>query len=108
MNILKVNNIVKKILIENPECRDDDQLLILKVWGEQEPHLRDSRYSFIMFAQNFINRKFYSTESICRVRRKLQEEFGYLRGKKHKNRHNHQKEIKKQLKSLELLSGGTP
>jgi hypothetical protein len=108
MNIIKVSSVVKKILIEFPEARDSDELLILKVWGEQEPYLRNIRYTFVKFAQEFKKGSFHSTESICRARRKIQEEFPQYRGESYKAKQNHQEDVKDQLKQPEMLAGGTP
>ncbi len=108
MNIIKVSDTVKKILKENPKARDNDNLLILKVWAEQEPSLRRTSFSFVNFSYYFINGIFHSTESICRARRKIQEEFPEYRGKSYKAKQNHQEDVKEQLRSPELLAGGTP
>ena len=108
MNIITVSSVVKEILTNHPEARDNDNLFILKVWAEQDPHLRSTSALFRNFAVEFKSGNLHSTESICRARRKLQEEFPYLRGLSHKARHNHQEDVKEQLKQPELLAGGTP
>ena len=108
MNIIKVSAVVKQLLTDQPKTRDSDNLLILKVWAEQEPNLRRTDFSFTNFAYYFSNGVFHSTESICRARRKMQEEFPNLRGASYKARQNHQEDVKDQLRSPELLAGGTP
>ena len=108
MNIPKVSSVVKKILLEHPLTRDSDELLILNVWATQEPKLRDNSYRFIDFAKDFMNCQYYSTESIGRARRKIQEEFPQYRGDNYKTRQRHQQDVKDQLKQPEMLSGGTP
>lgn len=108
MNIIKVSSVVKTILINHPETRDNDNLLILKVWAEQEPMLRNTTFPFVKFAKEFKEGNFHSTESICRARRKLQEEFPQLRGENYKAKQNHQEDVKEQLKQPEILAGGTP
>ena len=108
MNIIKVSAVVKQLLTDQPKTRDSDNLLILKVWAEQEPSLRRTSFSFVNFSYYFINGIFHSTESICRARRKIQEEFPSLRGASYKARQNHQEDVKEQLRSPELLAGATP
>lgn len=108
MNIIKISHIVKKLLATNADCRDSDELLILKVWAEQNNKLRNKDYPFRNFAIDFKHKNYASTESIRRSRQKLQEEFPNLRGKSYKARQNEQSSVKKQLQAPELLGGGTP
>ena len=109
MQILTTSTIVKKVLINVPDCRDDDNLLILKVWAIQDPKLRDDKeLTFIDFSKKFLKGKFANVESIRRSRQKLQQEFKGLRGKNYKERHDHQEDVKEQLNDLSLLAGGTP
>lgn len=98
MNIVKIRDAVEQILINNPECRDDDNLLILKVWAEQNPMLRDHSTSFVQFSHQFLAGKYASTESIGRCRRKLQEENEALRGRSWRERHDEQENVKQQIK----------
>lgn len=100
MNLIKIKDTVKQILQHHPECRDDDNLLILKVWAEQNPMLRDHSTSFVAFSHQFLSGKYASGESIVRVRRKLQEKHEDLRGKKYKERHNEQENVKQQIKLM--------
>jgi len=108
MKILKISYTVKDLLRRFPDTRDSDELLILKVWAEQNPKLRGKEFSFIDFSYLFMKRKFASTESIRRSRQKIQEEFKEFRGNNYKERHNHQEDVKNQLKDVEILKGGTP
>lgn len=105
---LDVTSTVRKLLIESYETREDDNLLILKVWAEQRPELRNKNYSFKDFAILFVEKKLSSTESIRRTRQKLQEEFPALRGRNYNARKRYQGEIKEQLKEPELYKGGLP
>lgn len=86
MDLSQVKGIVKKFLTEIPETRDDDNLLVLKVWAFQEPKLRHKKTTFIGFSSLFLKGKFFSTESIRRSRQKWQEECPELRGKKYNER----------------------
>lgn len=108
MKITKIAHTVKKLLIDYPACKDNDNLLILKVWAEQEPLLREKTYSFRDFADKFMIGKYPSTESIRRSRQKLQEEFPNLRGTSYKERQKEQEVVKDDLRSPEINAGGTP
>lgn len=109
MNILSTSIIVKKVLINVPETRDNDELLMLKVWCIQKPDLRDDKsISFTQFGVMFKNKKLANTESIRRSRQKLQEEIPGLRGKNYKSRKNHTVAVKDQLKDHSMIAGGTP
>ena len=98
MNITKVSEIVEQVLIDHPETRESDEMLILKVWAFQNPEIRSKSFSFIDFSHGFLRKKFHSTESIRRSRQKIQEIRADLRGLNYKNRKTHQAEIKRQLK----------
>jgi len=109
MSILKVSTIVKNVLIESKESRDNDNLLILKVWAIQNPELRNDRsLTYYSFAKLFLNGSLSSAESITRARRKIQEEIETLRGYNYKSRQTHQEKVKEELKDLSLIKGGTP
>jgi len=97
----KIENIketVKRILINYPDARDNDRLLIIKVWAEQEPKLRDG-YDFRQFGVQFINGEFVDSESIRRTRQKLQESDPYLRGRSYSSRKDHANLVSKAMKS---------
>jgi len=102
--INKIKNIkdtVRRILMNHPETRDDDNLLYLKVWAEQNPTLRSPSTSFYGFAEDFLAERYADTESIRRTRQKRQEQPPELRGKKYRARMaaslTMQKEMRRQL-----------
>lgn len=95
--IKKLEVIVEKLLIHQPQTRDNDKLLILKVWAYQNPQLRDSNYNFTNFAVNYLNGLYADSESITRARRKLQENNPHLRGEKWYERHQEAEEVRKQI-----------
>ena len=93
----KINNIkkiVEKILRTCPETRDNDRLLILKVWAVQNPYLRDPQFNFISFSWGFIKDEYADPESIRRTRQKLQEQDESLRGSVYYERHKKGKEVR--------------
>ena len=92
----KINNIkktVEKILRTCPETRDNDRLLMLKVWAAQNPYLRDPQFNFISFSYGFLQQEYADPESIRRTRQKLQEQDPSLRGKVYNGRQNKGKEL---------------
>lgn len=97
MNLLVVKDVVEKLLREQPETRDNDNLLILKVWAEQNPKLREGDSSFWGFAKDFIDGKYAPAESIRRSRQKLQELNVELQGKSYKKRQKEQDKVKEDL-----------
>jgi hypothetical protein len=86
--ITKTVEAVRMILSEFPETRDNDRLLILKIWAAQEKQLRDEGYSFMRFAKKFLDGNFIDTETVRRCRQKLQEMQPGLRGKSYRTRHD--------------------
>ncbi len=108
MAVLKVSKEVKKLLIEEPETRDNDNLLILKIWALQEPRLRNRIFSFKRFAIGFKAGEYTNPGNIIRARAKLQESIPSLRGNLYKKRMKNQERIKEQLKDGSLIPGGTP
>ena len=109
MKIISISKTVKRLLVNRPKTREDDNLLILKVWCIQNPALRTNvNFTFTQFGIEFIKKEYASTESIRRARAKLQEEFPELRGNNYKNRQDHQESVKEDLRSPEMNAGGTP
>jgi len=100
MNIKKVSEMVELILEECHKSRESDELLILKVWAIQNSSIRNPNFSFVRFSHDFLKGKFYSTGSIGRARRKLQEKREDLRGSNYKQRQKHQEDVKDQLKQI--------
>lgn len=78
---------VLKQLNEDARTRDNDNLLIAKIWYNEIP--TDAKnYSSFDFLKSFSEGNFTSAESIRRCRQKLQEDFPGLRGKTYTKRHN--------------------
>ena len=105
---LNVTSTVKMVLQKYPECRDNDNTLIVKVWAEQKPSIKGKGYLLADFTLAFKRGEFASTESIRRTRQKLQEEFHALRGLTYKVRQERQPKIKEELRAPEFYIGGTP
>jgi len=99
MSSLKIIETVEKILREHPETRDNDRILILKVWNNQIAGLE--QMAFWGFADKFMKGQFTDTESIRRTRQKLQETKPELRGRNYLLRRDKLDiEFKKELKNI--------
>jgi len=97
IKIKKLEVVVEKILIKFPDTRDNDKLLILKVWAAQNPRLRNKDFTFLDFATAYLNNDYADSESITRARRKLQENNDSLRGKKWYERHEEASLVRKEI-----------
>jgi hypothetical protein len=107
--LLEIRATVKELLYKFPKTRDDDRLLILKVWAEQDPDLKHDSYSFRRFAYKYLDYKFADTESIRRSRQILQKEYPELQGEKYKQRHGkEQDDWKEDVNTPDGLPGGNP
>ena len=84
--IKSIKPVVRFILAALPDTRDDDKLLILKVWRYQNRDLVDDNFSFKMFAIGFLDNKYADVKSIIRSRRLLQAEYVELQGENYKLR----------------------
>lgn len=66
MNIKNLKDLVWEILKENPDTRDNDKLLIMKVWEEQGLKFNDQQLGMFF--------KVAFPETITRLRREIQGE----------------------------------
>ena len=85
--IKQVKDKVKTLLEQNEKLRDDDYKLIATFYfyeaGGSEVLKNKSALDFL---KEFSEKKYSSSESIRRVRQKIQEENKHLRGASYKNR----------------------
>ena len=97
----KTKERIIKLLSENPILRDDDNKLIatifLKDAGGSESLKSMSAFDFLM---QFSRGKFTSTESIRRMRCKIQEQRPDLRGEMYIKRKNIADEFSKDINNL--------
>lgn len=91
--IKRIKPLVKELLKEFPLTRDNDNLLLLKVWAEQDNTLRMDKL-FSDFSVGMIAGKYMKFESVSRARRKVQEENPELRGEYYKDRKELAEEIR--------------
>lgn len=85
----KITEIVRELLEKKPELRDNDNLLMSKIWKDQA--------NILNFFQRFESGKLHSPESIRRARQKLQEENEHLRGELYDVRQKKQIKVKQEL-----------
>jgi hypothetical protein len=92
---------VEHLLIKFPNLKEDDSKLIATFYyyeaGEKEVLSNMSAYDFL---QLFSKGRFTNSESIRRVRAKLQEENPALRGKNYENRKDSGNLGKSQIKNI--------
>lgn len=96
--IINLKPVVEDLLRNYPETRDDDRILILKVWAFQNGELRNPEVPFVEFASDFLHGRYYDFESIRRTRQLIQSRNPVLRGRTHYNRMAEAAQMRNQLK----------
>ena len=90
---------VRDILIKHPDTKDNDQMLVSLIWfyhlGRDEVKSLTAWDLLTKLSKN----KLPLMESIVRCRRKCQEVDESLRGKKYKERHKIELEVKEEIKN---------
>jgi len=92
---LKIKPTVLQVLIEYQEKRDDDMILITKIWDIQSSN---SIETYQEFKNMLIAGKLAIPETIRRSRAKIQEDNISLRGKNYEIRKKQEIEMSKQIK----------
>jgi hypothetical protein len=102
MDISNISNLVKYLLKNELETRDNDQLLVIRAWKLQlqEQDLNPDTMALDRFFKVYLSGKLSNHESITRCRRKLQEIEPELRGYLYNQRQEFQTEAKKQIKEI--------
>lgn len=110
----KVFDLVKQVLTEKPETRDNDMYLTAVIWYRdlrQRPNVGDlSLIGFFHIMRDYKTWGLWSYETISRARRLVQETCTDLRGEEYEKRHRKQQEVKDDIKAIkaEALFGQTP
>jgi hypothetical protein len=95
----QIKTMVKVLLTDYKHLRDSDERLIANIWtyevGGKDKLKKMNGLDLLMFVADG---RLTPSDSITRVRRKLQEEYEHLRGESYVARQNNQAKIKKQLK----------
>ena len=76
----QTENIVKIVLEENKDAREDDFVLITEVYYRLIPNISKISFSVVMLGHKELGLP--SFETITRTRRKLQEKYSYLKPSK--------------------------
>ncbi len=100
--LIRTYDIVKSLLEEKVQYRDDDELLTVRFWWDEIRALNlDPK---VLLAKDFLvlvkDRKITPADIITRARRKVSEENIHLRGNKYKERKKKQTEIKAEIREL--------
>jgi hypothetical protein len=88
---------VEALLRQYTDLRDSDEMLVAWIWKLETDKLNYPQLSADKFFQMMAKGMFTSSETITRMRRKAQEEFPELRGKKYHERQAKQEKVKKEL-----------
>jgi hypothetical protein len=99
----QIQDKVEVILSTYPQARDNDNLLIATYWHSE---LFDTNIKASQFFRKIADGEMTSTESICRARRKAQEQTPHLRGEKWKLRHEKADEVRRELSKSRRYNGG--
>lgn len=94
-----MKQIVKNLLKQRGELRDDDRRLVMWVWWYQIPAIRQNNMSAKEMMMHIVEnpKKVDSWDNITRMRRKLQEEDPSLRGNKYEHRHSKAERIRTEV-----------
>jgi len=92
---IKIKPTVANVLLNDFETRDDDNLLLLKIWDIQS---FGKIQQYEDFKKMLLSGKLALPDSVTRCRRKLQEHNEGLRGKTYEARKSQEKLISQQTK----------
>lgn len=96
----KHKDMVREILVEYPEYRDDDLRLISAFYFTNYGKHSLQYLTAMEFLINFSKGLYVAPDQITRIRRKIQEQEPDLRGKKYYERHKSEIETRHQIKEL--------
>jgi hypothetical protein len=103
MSLSPTYEIVKNLLATEFKYRDDSQLLVCRIWDDEikAKGLSSKSISALEFLILLRDKKLTSSESICRLSRKCQQDFPALRGRCWSARHGaKEEEVLAELRSL--------
>lgn len=102
MKITTMYERVKHLLIKKSDYRDDDNLLVCRVWWDELLELKfvPEQMTAMEFLVLYRDQKLTSSDTITRARRKVQEENEHLRGKSYIERQNKQEEVKEEIRNI--------
>lgn len=92
--IKKLKDLVLNVLKELPETRDNDNLLVVTIWKQNNLSNLENFYEL------YLNGQITSADTILRCRRKLQELIPEVRGENYQLRQAHTGQVKQELKTF--------
>lgn len=99
-NMVSIKDKVKSLLVRFPHLKDDDNKLLSYFWfyqvGEEDIKVSSAQDLLRKLSDGDLT----ASESIRRVRQKLQEQHPELRGKSYKARKKESIEVKQEIKNL--------
>ena len=101
--IKKIQNLkpaVLRILQDNPKARDNDRLLVIKVWEQEMISFNTMFLTSDQFAKAYELGKISSSETITRASRLIKEKHEDLRGKSYSVRKELEEEVRVNIKSI--------
>ena len=93
--VVRISPIVADILRTDLEARDDDNILLIRVWKRQRVK---ENMSFKKFKYKLIMGRIGLPETIMRSRRLLQSKHSQLRGLLYNERHDAEESMKNQMR----------
>ena len=93
---------VKKLLAESPRYRDNDKLLIARIWWEemQAKGINPEKATARQLMDLMVDDRVTQPDTIKRARRKVQEHFPNLRGIIRTHRMQKQDKVKENIRNL--------
>jgi len=99
MNISYTRELVINALVKYPHLRDDDNRLLATIWAhELGGKDKVKEISAFEFLEKLSKGKLANSESVRRMRQKLQEDYENLRGPKYNERQARATQVKNDLK----------
>ena len=99
---MKTKETIRKILLEKPHLRDNDNKLIASFWYRElnSKNIDAEEITALNFLHKYADNELTNAESIRRCRAKFQETNPELRGKIYAERHKEKIVVNQQLKSF--------
>lgn len=94
--IKSMYDIVKISLQRDAAMRDDDNLLVSRIWGFTlvDMGFKPSQHTITLFLEMYRDGKLPPADMITRARRKVQQDCADLRGEKYEERHKEEKNVR--------------
>lgn len=102
--IKSMYDIVKILLQKNEDLRDDDNLLVSKIWAYTlvDMGYKPSEQNITLFLNFYSTNQLPQADMITRARRKVQQECADLRGEKYEERHKEEKNVRDNINGFGL------